>query len=244
MPWDYFAVVERDHALQNPTSSEKLLEVGGRLRLRPDFEILDIASGRGGPAILLAKEFGCRVHGIELRHEFYAAAIERAADAGVADRVTFELGDASQLELPVAGYDVGMCLGATFVWGGLAGTLHALERVVRPGGHVVVGEPFWRRLPLPEGYEERGAPYTTLEGTVAILESGGLRAIAVVASSEDDWDRYETMHWRAAEVWLAKNSGDPQAREIGSLHERFKRAYLRYGRDHLGWAIFAGWKRL
>ncbi|HWM13457.1 MAG TPA: hypothetical protein VNO56_03175, partial [Gaiellaceae bacterium] len=156
--------------------------------------------------------------------------------------LTFRLGDASLEQLPPAEYDVAMCLGATFVWGGLAGTLDALEPAVRPGGHVVVGEPFWRKLPLPLDYDDRDGPYTTLEGTVAILESGGLAAVSVIASSEDDFDRYETLHWRAVEEWLASNRDDPDAPEIRARHERYKRTYVRYGRDYLGWAIFVGRK--
>jgi hypothetical protein len=135
-----------------------------------------------------------------------------------------------------------MCLGASFVWSGLAGTLDALEPAVRAGGHVVVGEPFWRKLPLPEDYAERNEPFTTLEGTVALMERGALRVVSIIASSEDDWDRYDTLHWRAVEEWLAKNADDPDAGDIRSRHERYKETYLRHGREHLGWAIFVGWK--
>jgi len=234
----YFVVAERDHELQNPISCEKLLVLGERLRLGPESRVLDVASGRGGPAVLLASEFGCRVHGIEVAPEFHAAAVERAGKAGVADRVTFELADAREAALEPGSYDVAMCLGASFVWGGLASTLDVLEPVVLPGGHVVVGEPYWQRLPLPDDYEDRRDPWTTLEGTLAIVESGRLRAVTVIASSEDDWDRYETLHWRAAEEWLAANPDDPHAAEIREWHERGKRTYLRHGRDYLGWAIF------
>jgi SAM-dependent methyltransferase len=237
----YFIVAERDHEIQNPTSEEKLRLLGERLRLDSGSRVLDIASGRGGPALLLAREFGCRVEGIELRPEFQAVAVERAEEEGLAHLVSSRVGDALQEELP-GGYDVAMCLGATFVWGGLAGTLDALEPVVRHGGHVVVGEPFWRKLPLPDDYEERNAPYTTLEGTVAILESGGLRTVAVIVSSEDDWDRYETLHWRAVEEWLAENPDDPDAADIRAHHEHYKRTYLRHGRELVGWAIFVGWQ--
>ena len=239
---DYFTVAERDHELQNPTSRDKLLLLGERLRLGPGSRVLDIASGRGGPAILLAQELGCTIRGVELRPEFHAAALDRSEAAGVSDRVTFELGSASEIALGDE-YDVAMCLGASFVWGGLAGTLDELEPVVRPGGHVVVGEPFWRRLPLPDDYKTRTEPFTTLEGTVAVFESGGLRVVSVIASSEDDWDRYETLHWRAVEEWLAGNVDHPDAAEFRAMHERSKRAYLRHGRDQLGWAIFAGWKQ-
>jgi SAM-dependent methyltransferase len=238
----YFTVAERDHEIQNPTSEQKLRLLGERLGLGPGSRVLDVASGRGGPAILLAETFGCRIEGIEIAPEFHAAAVHRAAAAGVESLVSFRLADASIEELPADAFDVAMCLGASFVWGGLAGTLDALEPVVRPGGHVVVGEPYWRRWPLPPDYEEAYEPVTTLEGTVAILESGGLAAVSVIASSEDDWDRYETLHWRAVERWLAANPGDPDAPDIRSRHERYKRSYLRHGRDYLGWAIFVGWK--
>jgi SAM-dependent methyltransferase len=239
----YFTVAERDHEIQNPTSEDKLRLLGSRLRLDSGSRVLDIASGRGGPALLLGREFGCRVEGIEVSPEFHAAAVERVEEAGLAELVSFRLGDASQAELEAGAYDVSMCLGASFVWGGLAGTLDALEPTVRDGGHVVVGEPYLRVLPVPDDYEEGKGPYTTLEGTVAIMDSGPLRTVAVIDSSADDWDRYETLHWRAVEEWLAENPDDPDAADIRSRHERYKRDYLRYGRDLLGWAIFVGRRR-
>jgi cyclopropane fatty-acyl-phospholipid synthase-like methyltransferase len=239
----YFIVAERDHEIQNPTSAEKLRRLGERLRLGTESRVLDIASGRGGPAILLAQEFGCRIDGIEVAPQFHAAAVERAAAAGVSDRASFRLADASREDLPAEEYDVAMCLGATFVWGGLAGTLDALEPVVRSGGHVVVGEPFWRSVPLPEDYELRNELFTTLEGTVAIFESGALATVAIIASEEDDWDRYETLHWQAVEEWLEERPDDPDRGEIAARHEHHKRTYLRHGRNHLGWAIFVGRKR-
>ncbi len=236
----YFIVAERDHEIQNPTSKEKLVLLGERLRLGPGSRVLDIASGRGGPAVLLAGEFGCRVDGIELRPEFHAVAVERVESAGLSGLVSLELADASGVELPENAYDVAMCLGASFVWGGLAGTLDALEPVVRAGGHVVVGEPYWRKLPLPDYAAQ--APFTTLEDTVSIVESGGLRTVFAIASSRDDWDRYETLHWRACEEWLAANPTDLDAADIRAQYERDKRNYLRHQREYLGWAIFVGWK--
>jgi len=238
----YPIVAERDHELQNPTTEQKLLLLGERLRLGPDSHVLDIASGRGGRALVFAREFGCRVDAIELRPEFHAVAVARVVAAGLSELVSLRLGDASREELPNSTYDVAMCLGASFVWGGLAGTLDALEPVARAGGHVVVGETFWRKLPLPDDYDDRRAPFTTLEDTITIFESGRLRTVSVIASSEDDWDRYETLHWRSVEEWLAANPDDADAGEIRARHERHKRTYLRHGRYYVGWAIFVGWK--
>ncbi|HEX4747402.1 MAG TPA: class I SAM-dependent methyltransferase [Gaiellaceae bacterium] len=239
----YFVVAEALHELQNPTSEEKLLLLGRRLGLGPASRVLDIASGRGGPALVLAREFGCSWHGIELSPDFHAVAVERCAAAGLAERVGFELGDASQVVLEPEAHDAALCLGASFVYGSLADTVDALAPAVRPGGYVVVGEPYWRRLPLPADYEDRGDPWTTLDGTVTIFETSGLPVVCVIASSEDDWDRYETLHWQAVETWLDANADDRDAPEIRARHERAKRTYLRHGRDVLGWAIFVGWKR-
>jgi len=238
----YYVVAESSHELQNPTSREKIVDIGARVGLGPESRVLDIASGRGGPALFLASELGCSIEGIEISPDFHAVAVERIEAAGLSDRVSFRVADASREELPAQTYDAAFCLGASFVWGGLAGTLDALEPTVRPGGHVVVGEPYWRRLPLPDDYEERSLPFTTLEGTVHVFESAGLVVTSMVVSSEDDWDNYETRHWSAVEQWLADNPGDPDAADIRGRHERAKRDYLRYGRDYLGWAIFAGWK--
>jgi Methyltransferase domain len=239
----YFVVAESGHELQNPTSKEKILELGERIGLGPESKVLDIASGRGGPALLLASTYGCTIEGIEISQDFLDVAVERIEASGLSERVSFRLGDASEEALVAGSYDVALCLGASFVWGDLARTLDALEPAVRPRGHVVVGEPFWRSLPLPDDYEDSALPCTTLEGTVGIFETGGLVVTGVIASSADDWDRYETLHWQAVEGWLAENSDDSEAPEIRARHEQHKRTYLRYQREYLGWAIFVGWKR-
>jgi SAM-dependent methyltransferase len=238
----YHIVAEREHEIQNPTSEEKLLLLGKRLRLGSESRVLDIASGRGGPAVLLAEAFRCRIDGIEIAPEFHAAAVERAHARGLSQLVSFRLGDASREALPAGEYDAALCLGASFVYGSLADTVEALALAVRPGGHVVVGEPFWRRLPLPDDYEDRADPWTTLADTVLIFETSGLPVVSVIASSEDDWDRYETLHWRTVEQWLAANPGRSDADDIRLRNERWKRTYLRHGREYLGWAIFVGWK--
>jgi hypothetical protein len=108
---------------------------------------------------------------------------------------------------------------------------------------VVVGEIFWRRLPLPEEYEDRTLPLTTLEGTARMFETEGLPLVSIVESSTDDWDRYETLHWQTVERWLAANPSDSDAPEIRDRFERQKWKYLRFQRELMGWAIFVGWKR-
>ncbi len=74
------------------------------------------------------------------------------------------------------------------------------------------------------------------------LERAGLALTGVIASSDDDWDRYESLHWRAVEEWLAEHPDDPIAPEFRHRQESYRRDYIRTQRSSLGWAIFVGRK--
>jgi cyclopropane-fatty-acyl-phospholipid synthase len=85
-----------------PTGNETLEEaqllkkrhIASKLKFdRPDLEVLDIGCGWGGLALHLAREHGARVTGITLSTEQLEVARGRAAEAGLSDRVTFELMD-------------------------------------------------------------------------------------------------------------------------------------------------------
>jgi SAM-dependent methyltransferase len=229
MPW-YYAIAERDHDIQNPTSAEKIRLMGEWLRLGPESRVLDVASGKSGPALILASLFGCRITCVERYEGFVAEARRRVAEAGLGELIEIVESDGTEFPLEPEAWDTALCLGATFVWDDLDGTLSALVPTVRPGGHIVVGEPYWRRSP-PVGMDPIG--YVSLSETAAKVERHDLALIGVIGSSTDDWDRYESLHWRAVEDWLADNDDD----EIRSAHEEHRRNYLAR-RDAFGWALF------
>src|SRR5437868_2306995 len=98
MPW-FFAVVESEHELQNPTSPEKIRLLGERLQLGPDSHVLDVASGRGGPAILLAGTFGCRITCVERAEAFEEVARRRVQEAGLDHLIELVRADAGEFPL-------------------------------------------------------------------------------------------------------------------------------------------------
>ena len=53
--------------------------------------------------------------------------------------------------------DVAACLGATWIGNGVAGTAELLARSLRPGGIMLIGEPYWRRSPSEEAAQGSGA---------------------------------------------------------------------------------------
>jgi SAM-dependent methyltransferase len=229
MPW-YHAIAEHDHDIQNPTSPAKIRQMGEWIGLGPESRVLDVASGKGAPALVLASSYACRVTCVERYEGFVAAARARVAEAGLGELIEVVESDAREFPLEAEGWDAALCLGATFVWDDLEGTLSALVPAVRPGGHVVVGEPYWRRNPSV-GTDTMG--YVSLSETASRVERRGLTLIGLISSSTDDWDRYESLHWRAVEDWLAENDDD----EIRRANEEHKRQYLSR-RDAFGWAMF------
>jgi len=73
--------------------ASKKRHIAAKLLLRPGQRVLDIGSGWGGLALYLARECGVDVMGLTLSREQLDVARRRAREAGLADRVRFELCD-------------------------------------------------------------------------------------------------------------------------------------------------------
>lgn len=72
---------------------DKLAHIAAKLALAPGMRVLDIGCGWGGMALYLHHKTGAEVLGITLSEEQLKVARARAAEAGVADKVRFELID-------------------------------------------------------------------------------------------------------------------------------------------------------
>lgn len=73
--------------------ADKKAHIAAKLDLRPGQRVLDIGCGWGGMALYLNRVAGVHVTGITLSEEQLKVARRRAGEAGVADKVRFELVD-------------------------------------------------------------------------------------------------------------------------------------------------------
>ncbi len=78
--------------------ADKKAHIAAKLNLKPGQRVLDIGCGWGGMALYLNRVADVDVLGVTLSEEQLKIAQERAADAGVADRVKFQLIDYRELD--------------------------------------------------------------------------------------------------------------------------------------------------
>ena len=238
-----FTIRESSHRLINPMTPEKLATLGQALHLRRGAAVLDLACGKGELLCTWARDHGITGTGVDLSSVFIEAARARAGELGVRDRVTFIHADASDFVAsePV---DVAACVGATWIGGGTIGTLDLLRRSLRPGGVVLVGEVFWRRDP-PDKETVRGCllqskgDAQSLPGLVELVQAAGWDLVEMVLADQDSWDRYAAAHWLNIRTWLDTNPDDELAGQMRAELSSDPVLYTRYGREYLGWGVFA-----
>ncbi len=92
------AVYPRADTSLEEAAIEKVDRICRKLALTPADHVLEIGTGWGGFAIHAATRYGCRVTTTTISAEQHKLAVERVADAGLADRVSVLLNDYRQLK--------------------------------------------------------------------------------------------------------------------------------------------------
>ena len=118
------------------------------LDLAPGQSVLEVGCGNGTflPLLAAAVGPGGRVVGIDHSPQFVAAAQERVAAAGVADRVSVREADAYRLPFADATFDAAHCERVLMHLEDPTAALREMRRVVQPGGVVVAAESHWHGI--------------------------------------------------------------------------------------------------
>jgi SAM-dependent methyltransferase len=185
--------------------------------------------------------------GIDMSQLFSEQARLRAVELGVVDQVKFIHDDA-------AGYvsdekvGVAACVGATWIGGGVAGTIELLAQSLRTGGIILIGEPYWRQLPSTEDVAKGClansiSDFLMLPELLASFGQLGYDVVEMVLADQDGWDRYEAAKWLTMRRWIEANPDDEFVKDVRAELTSEPVRYATYTREYLGWGVFALMRR-
>jgi SAM-dependent methyltransferase len=237
----FHEISESRHRILNPFTIEKLRLLGRICFGERSMHMLDLCCGKAEMLCTWAVEHDVSGIGVDISEVFLTAARERADDLEVGDRITLVHADAANYVVEIdTQFDIVSCIGATWIGGGLVGTLDLMRPRAKPGGLLIVGEPFWID-PLPAGLSvaiDDADEFASLAGTLERFDSAGFDLVEMVLASTDDWDRYVAAQWMTVAHWLAENPDDPDADSIREWINVGQRSYLTAERRYLGWGVF------
>lgn len=198
-----------------------------RLDLRSDHHLLEIGSGWGGFAIYAAQHSGCRVTSITLSEEQLKEARVRAEQAGVADRVSFEIRDYRDVHGQydrIVSIEMYEAVGEEF-W---PAYFNAIQRALKPGGraaiqgitiHPEIFEQYRSKRDFIQKYIFPGGMLATPERFMQVAAGAGL-------ASEDP--RYFARDYADTLMVWHRNVLAVRDRVVEQFDERFLRMWRYY----------------
>ena len=240
--WKFFDITHKNHIICNPSSLEKYQQLIDLLRLPPQASVLELAMGKGEFILRLAEQVGISGVGVDLSpYVVRDARANLAARAPEANITFLEMGGADYQPDEPESFDLTVCMGASWIFDGHKGTLAALKAMTKPGGQIIVGEPYWRQEPDPAYLKTAGFERELFGTHFANVQTGqelGLTLLYTLVSNLDEWDMYEGQQWQAAENYAIDHPDDPDVPELLERIRGGQEEYLRWGRDTLGWALY------
>jgi SAM-dependent methyltransferase len=154
-------------------------------------DVLDVGCGVGGIDVLLASQYGARhILGLDVERPLLDRAREVSKQVGLADLLSFELVNPGPLPVEDHMFDVVFSKDAIIHIENKAELYAEAFRVIRPGGHLVIGDWFRGEDTLSEEMdlwiENNGVfSMSTLRQAAKLVEQAGF--IGVQTSDRNDW---------------------------------------------------------
>ncbi|MBM7650975.1 class I SAM-dependent methyltransferase [Neobacillus cucumis] len=240
----FSSVAHRQHAFANPINETKLMKMIGIAAPKPQDRVIDIGAGKCELLIRLVEKYQVKAVAIELYEGAIDEAKRNAAGRIPVGSIDYLVADAKSavLEFKQDSFDLGICIGSTHALGGLEATLGALKGLVKKNGYILVGEGYWKQSPSSDyllalgGAEE--SECKSHADTVKVGEDLGLIPLWSYVASDEEWDDYEWLYSLSIENYCLENPADPDVDAMLGRIRSWRRTYLQWGRDTLGFGLY------
>jgi ubiquinone/menaquinone biosynthesis C-methylase UbiE len=240
----FSAIAHRNHAFSNPINEAKIMKMIDMVLLKSEDKVIDIGAGKCELLIRLVEKYNISGTAIEL----YGGAIEEAKkNAGgriPEGSIEFIIDDANVAieKFEHDEFDLGICIGSTHALGGLDTTLKKMRRLVNKSGYILIGEGYWKQRPSHDYLQALGgakeADLKYHDENVRVAEELGLVPLWSYVANEDDWDEYEWLYSSSIENYCHENPNDPDCIVMLERIRAWRRTYLQWGRDTLGFGLY------
>lgn len=237
----YVAVAHADHDYCNPLSAPKYERLLDLVPLDEGSRVLDLGCGRGELALRIIERFGSTVIAIDHSSYMLDAARERAEWTGALGRLHLDDTDIRDFEADPETFHLTVMLDAGGIAGGMPGICRKLRGWTRSGGYVLVGVGHWKRKPHGELVAMLGGRDKEVLDHAGNVQAGieaGLIPMHASTATLDEWDEYEWKFCRSIERYAREHQDDPDVPVMLDHVRRWRDAYLRWGRDSLGFAVY------
>jgi arsenite methyltransferase len=228
----------------HPGGPDMTRRLGELLSLRPGELVVDVASGMGTSALLLAEHVGVRVIGVDLSAVNVARASQEAASRGLADLVSFRCGDAEDLPVDDASVDAVVCECAFCTFPDKGAAAREFARVLRPGGRMGMSD--ITREPGPAGeFDDLTAWIACLADAMPAdayadwLRKAGLKSVTIERHDEVLMDMVRSVGTRllAADVLAGLNAVNMSGVDLAAAKRLANQALTAARERRLGYAV-------
>jgi SAM-dependent methyltransferase len=230
-----------DHIFCGPMSSARADELVELLRLPASSRVLDIGCGKAEFLLRAVQRYAATGVGVDLNGDFLCVARANAEARGRGERMEWHEARATDVALEPASFDLAICFGSSQAFGNFEQALAALAALVRPGGQVLMADPYWRKEPAAEFLAFLGASadvHLTHAGNEAAGLAAGLVPLYSCVSTADEWDHYEGLFCRAVERFARDHPQDPDALPYRERIRAWRECYRRWSRDTMGFGFY------
>jgi ubiquinone/menaquinone biosynthesis C-methylase UbiE len=232
------SISHRYMEILNPSTPEKIIQLGKQLKLKKGSRVIDFGCGCGESLTLWAEKFGITGIGIDISRDFCDRARDKLVKRGLAGQIEIVCSTGADYLFEEGTFDAATCIGATFVFGGFQQTIQAMKRAVHQNGRLGIGETYWLSNQVHPDYAQKQAGTHTEPELAQLIRNEGFELECIIRSSHDDWDRYMSDSWYGLIRWLEENPNHPDHEQAFKHFRTDQDDYLQFQSQYMGWAMY------